>query len=601
MPRRTALRFKKTLVHITHETTQKSGGVGAVLEGLVTSSSYLSEVERSIIIGPLFDREGSAQNRLGPDGKVLYCRQDEINDHPYAKRLADVEQKFNVSVIYGRRTFFNPHTQIKTNPEVILIDIDQANPHPVNALKAWMYDEFGIESNRYENDADYEQYVRLGPAALAVLHAIDASSPRHPSVLISHEYMGMPTVLAAALDPLGRFKTIYYTHEVPTVRRIVESHSGHDTRFYPILEQALAEKYYLPEIFGNQDEFFKHALVSAARFCDNVIAVSDKVVQELRFLSPEFDQIHIDRVYHGLESHPVTAEQKLAAKGKLKEYAKKMLGESPDIVFSHVCRLMPSKGLWRDLRVLEHLDREFQKDGRTAVFFLICTDSARRDSEDVIRMEQQWNWPLAHREGWPDLSEAEADFYSVIQAFNLRSHQIKVIWFNQFGWDRQSCGRRMPEDMQFTDLRMGADVEFGQSIYEPFGIAQLETLVWGDLCVISSACGCLDFVRSITGAELPDNIVVADYTKPDAGKDHKDMHTLLQIDRRSRDLIEHHVSERIAGAILQNLPQNHDQIQSLVNQGSELAAQMSWDAICRNYFLPALNRAYHHYRARQTA
>ncbi|MCP4708520.1 MAG: hypothetical protein GY869_07850, partial [Planctomycetes bacterium] len=217
------------------------------------------------------------------------------------------------------------------------------------------------------------------------------------------------------------------------------------------------------------------------------------------------------------------------------------------------------------------------------------------------RMEQQWNWPLAHREGWPDLSAAEADFYSVIQAFNLRSHQIKIIWFNQFGWDRQSCGLRMPEDMQFTDLRMGADVEFGQSIYEPFGISQLETLGWGGLCVISSACGCLDFVRSIAGSQLSDNILIADYTHPDIFEDHNDMHDLLQIDRRRRDLIEHHVSENIARAILENLPQNHDQVQLLIDQGSELAAQMSWDAICRNYFLPALHRAYHHYRARQTA
>jgi len=595
------LRFKKTLVHVTHETTHQTGGIGAVLEGLLTSSSYLSEIERSIIIGPLFHREGSAHNRLGAAGKVLYCRQDEINDHPYAERLAEVEHKFKVSVIYGRRTFYNPLTQIKTNPEVILIDIDQANPHPVNALKAWMYDEFGIESNRYENDSEYEQYVRLAPAALAVLHAIDASSPQHPSMLISHEYMGMPTILAAALDPLGRFKTIYYAHEVPTVRRIVESHSGHDTRFYPIMEQALAEKYYLPELFGNQDDFFKHALISAARFCDNIIAVSDKVVQELRFLSPEFDQVHIDRVYNGLDSYPISLDQKIAGKNKLKEYAKEMLGATPDIIFSHVCRLTPSKGLWRDLLILEHLDREFQKDGRTAVFFLVGTDAARRNSEDINRMEQQWNWPLAHREGWPDLSEAEADFYSVIQAFNLRSHQIKVVWFNQFGWDRRSCGLRMPEDMQFTDLRMGADVEFGQSIYEPFGIAQLETLGWGGLCVISSACGCLDFVRSITGPELPDNIVVADYTRPDAFEEYKDIHSLLQIDHRRRDLIEHHVSENLARAIMENLSQKHDQIQSLINQGGELAVQMSWDVICRNYFLPALSRAYHHYCARQTA
>jgi hypothetical protein len=27
----------------------------------------------------------------------------------------------------------------------------------------------------------------------------------------------------------------------------------------------------------------------------------------------------------------------------------------------------------------------------------------------------------------------------------------------------------MPADMEFMDIRKGSDVEFGQSIYEPFG------------------------------------------------------------------------------------------------------------------------------------
>ena len=44
--------------------------------------------------------------------------------------------------------------------------------------------------------------------------------------------------------------------------------------------------------------------------------------------------------------------------------------------------------------------------------------------------------------------------------------------------------------MSFLDIRRGSDVEFGQSIYEPFGIAMLEPLTYGAICVISSVCGC---------------------------------------------------------------------------------------------------------------
>ncbi len=39
----------------------------------------------------------------------------------------------------------------------------------------------------------------------------------------------------------------------------------------------------------------------------------------------------------------------------------------------------------------------------------------------------------------------------------------------------------MPEAMSFDDLRAGTDQEFGQSLYEPVGIAQLDPLATGAL------------------------------------------------------------------------------------------------------------------------
>ena len=90
------------------------------------------------------------------------------------------------------------------------------------------------------------------------------------------------------------------------------------------------------------------------------------------------------------------------------------------------------------------------------------------------------------REGWPDLSGGEADFYTAIQQFNARSRNIKAIFINQFGFDPKSCGRHMPGDVESMDIRKGADVEFGQSIYEPFGIAQFEPLTFGAICVATN-------------------------------------------------------------------------------------------------------------------
>jgi len=41
-------------VHITHESTEKMGGIGAVIEGLTTTADYHRTFSKTIIIGPLF-------------------------------------------------------------------------------------------------------------------------------------------------------------------------------------------------------------------------------------------------------------------------------------------------------------------------------------------------------------------------------------------------------------------------------------------------------------------------------------------------------------------------------------------------------------------
>ncbi|MHC4156891.1 MAG: hypothetical protein ACYST6_18535, partial [Planctomycetota bacterium] len=73
-----------TLVHVTHETVGKVGGIGAVLHGLFTCSAYLNAVDRSILVGPLFTLEGSADDRLGRNGEVLYSSIDGLVNTGYA-------------------------------------------------------------------------------------------------------------------------------------------------------------------------------------------------------------------------------------------------------------------------------------------------------------------------------------------------------------------------------------------------------------------------------------------------------------------------------------------------------------------------------------
>ncbi len=580
---------KTTAVHVTHEAVGKIGGIGAVLDGLFTSRAYNDAIGRSILISPLFSTEGDVTTRLGPGGEVLYSSLDGLTRSSYYSSFRRIEETFNVHLVYGRRTFHDTRSGVKSSPEVILIDISRIEPGPVNELKSRMFSEFGIRSNLYEHLWEYEQYVRLAPPALAVLKAIGAAERDSSTIIVSHEFMGMPTALAAILDPHD-FKTVFYAHEVAPMRHIVESHSGHDTMFYNVIHQAHSSGLYLNETFGDQSFNFKYALVDAARFCDNILAVGDCVVDELRFMAPEFDIANIDLTYNGIPAFEIGLAEKHQSRQRLGDYCNNILGFRPDYVFTHVTRLVLSKGLWRDLRVLENLDREFRTLGKTAVLLVLSTEIGKRRNRDIYNMEAAYNWPVAHREGLPDLSGGEAAYYAGVQEFNAKSRNVKVVYINQFGFDRECCGMRVPYDVEFMDMRKGSDAEFGQSIYEPFGIAQLEPLSFGGICVVTNVCGCAGFVRAVTGGKDVPNVIIADYTQ--IGDDNfLDIEDLKQLDRAARDKIEKKISEKIALELAARLPKTDDEANAMIRQGYELARHMGWDAVVQNYVMPGLMRA----------
>src|SRR3954465_12508862 len=93
----------QTVVHVTHEAIQKIGGIGAVLQGLLTSRHYLDKVPRNILVGPFWASEDTGDRRLGAQGEVLYSSLDNIYRTPFQQRLREIEQEFDVSIIYGRR------------------------------------------------------------------------------------------------------------------------------------------------------------------------------------------------------------------------------------------------------------------------------------------------------------------------------------------------------------------------------------------------------------------------------------------------------------------------------------------------------------------
>ncbi|MBK8267996.1 MAG: hypothetical protein IPK83_06680 [Planctomycetes bacterium] len=133
---------------------------------------------------------------------------------------------------------------------------------------------------------------------------------------------------------------------------------------------------------------------------------------------------------------------------------------------------------------------------------------------------------------------------------------------------------------------MGSDVEFGQSIYEPFGIAQVEALSFGSICVMSSACGCRFFAEKVAGPKGSPNLIVADYCSYKASPDTIDGYKTLK--REQREAFAETVAEQVAQEIVSRLPKTAEEKAAFIRRGYELAHRMSWDVIARDYFLPAI-------------
>ncbi len=580
----------QTVVHVTHEAVQKIGGIGAVLHGLLTSPVYLAHASRNILVGAFWPSDDKGEQRLGPGGEVLYSSLDALSRSPLAPRFREIEQTYGVQIVYGRRRFADRETGAISVPEVLLIDVANADKVKLGEFKYTLWEKFGIDSGKYDAAWDYDQWVRLARPAVAALHALGAASNVEPCVILAHEYMGIPTALAAIAEgDRSNFRTIFYAHEVATMRRIVESHQGHDTMFYNVLRSAMAAGHHVEDVFGDQSGYYKHALVKASRFCDLIFAVGDYTLKEIRFLAPAFVHVDAQLAYNGVPSWRISGDEKMRSRHKLRQYCKNLLRYEPDYVFTHVTRLVPSKGLWRDLRVLEHLEPMLRQRNESAVLFTLTTEVPQRRGDDVRRMEQQYKWPVAHREGLPDLSSGEANYYQGVQEFNACSRNIKVVFINQFGFEPKLCGNRMPADMEFMDIRKGSDVEFGQSIYEPFGIAQVEPISFGGVSVFSECCGCAGFVNKVTGGKPTPNVIVADYTDlPTKGLRPEQ---LLSIGQPQRDQIEHTVAAIVARDLLDRLPRSPQDFEQFIERGYQLAEQMSWDVVARDYVIPGIQRA----------
>ena len=575
------------VVHVTHEAVEKIGGIGTVINGLATAEEYSKVVSRTVLLGPVLTTDRAAEHRLGAGGEVIYSTLDDLRPSPWREKFLPIERMYDVGVIYGTRDLDDVYTDRSIRAEVILIDVFHTNQTRLNLFKGELYTKFSVECDRFEHIWEFEEYIRLAEPGCDALRAIGCDGDQRV-VMLAHEYMGMATALKAVLNGEPNTRTVFYAHEVASVRPIVEKAPGHDTMFYNMLKQASAEGKVLEEVFPAVGSNFKHQLVKAARYCDAVFAVGGFVEQELRFIDPHFRTMEIDTVYNGIPSTPLSAEQKRYSGGMLRTYGENLLKHRPTWVFSHVARPVLSKGIWRELRVLHEMEPMLAERGETAVLFMLGTLGGQRRERDIRHMEKLYGWPVEHEVGYPDLCCGEEVVGEMFDVFNRKHQTIRVVFVNQWDWNRRVCGQRMPAGMTLGDLRRGTDVEFGLSVYEPFGISQFEPLCFGALCVVSNVCGCMGFARhGADGHDLPENIIEGDFVK--VGEPFS-QERLIDITLSLRDEIESSEGARLAELIVERLPRDDATTGRRITDGYEAARKMSWEHVVREYFLPSLIR-----------
>ncbi len=591
MPESPASAGPFTLAHVTHEAIEKMGGIGTVLEGMMTSAVYQQAVRRSILIGPMGGSHlESPLKRLGPHVNIRYSSVDHIDFDGLGRKFHPIQWAFGVHIAYGIRTYEKNHHNREGSAEVLLIDVSRPDREQLAIFKMRLWEQFGLDARRYEHDWGFEEYCRLAEPAFYALSALVPASEL-PCIIFSHEFMGLCTALKAVMDGGDAFRTVFHAHECATARRLTEHHPGHDTAFYNLMRQGAAKGMFVEDVFGDQSGFMRHALVSRAHRLDAIVAVGDPTAEEMRFLNAETNSDKVRLVYNGLPAFYSDFDEETRSRQLVNEWAQRVIGYAPDVLMTHVARPVISKGFWRDLKVISHLDAALGGEGRTGLLVILSCGAPPRSMAEVNRMAGEYGWPWHHREGYPDLAGPELEIFQLIRQFNAGHTNVKVMLVNQFGWSRAALGDAAHEDMTFATLRQAADVEFGQSIYEPFGIAQLEPLGSGAICVASSVCGCVTSYQHVVNrlgdrARSYPNVIVADYTRLDRPMNLDELRAMTQ---QQRDRIEERVARQVAAELHRRLPRDEDQRRRLLQTGRELADGMSWDTVMAEGMIPLLS------------
>jgi hypothetical protein len=227
------------------------------------------------------------------------------------------------------------------------------------------------------------------------------------------------------------------------------------------------------------------------------------------------------------------------------------------------------------------MDNYFSEHNLKGFYILLSSlISSGRDPNDIMRMEKEYGWPLLHTEGYPDLIDYERDVYNSLKLFNAKSISIKGVFINQYGFSQEVTGKRIPEGTTFSDLRYGSDAELGFSIYEPFGIAQIETVPFGGTAILSRQCGCSFLLDSCFRETSLKPYHWIDFSEVDLTDDQ----ILLNISAQERTDLENKLFRKQGRDIFDLLPKDEQMRKQLYEQAREYAHKLSWQKNAGEFF-----------------
>jgi len=572
-------------IHISHEAAMKIGGIGSVLSGMCTSQPYLEQVDRTIFYGPLFDdtpnpesKDSIAVERLGGRANILFSSIDHIHRSIYDIAFTDIINKYNVEIVYGEKTLYDEIDPERNNViEVLLVGIKNVKPQYENEFKYLLWEKYQFSCQPFEGDWDFEQYLRIAIPLRDLSSAL--LSAEKQTVYFSHEYMGIASCLAINLQKRNNEHLYFHAHEISTARAVAESISGHDVAFYHLIDKDLKSGVSMEQRFGSQKSNPRNELLKITPIFDGVLAVGDWVKKEYMYLIPKADPKKVNICYNGIPVPDHTTEDKLNSRKKIKEYCENLYNFTPDVIMTHVTRLVVSKGLWRDISLLEELDKKMSADKLKGFCIILSTLIGNgRTSAEVMKMEADYGWPVLHREGYPDLLDYENDIYWSCQYFNAKSRAIKVVFINQFSFNPYRIGNRLPQGTTFTDLRLSSDAEFGMSVYEPFGIAQIETIPFGGVAILTRACGSAFLLEQVFKGEKIKPYYILDFAKDMPNSADVDWQHISSYDRVR---IEKEIIKDSADQIYAILPKNDKQREKVFEICRKHKHKLSWDEVVK--------------------